>query len=84
MNVLDLLKELGGEILANKARVVVDGKIIIIGRLNDQTWEPTTEGEKLAGEVNSKKPPAKPTEPAAPQKAAPQKAAAPKASKQIK
>lgn len=79
MNVLDLLKELNGEILANKARVVVDGKIIIIGRLNDQTWEPTTEGEKLAAEVNSKRPPAKPTAPAAPQKAA-----APKASKQIK
>ena len=41
MNVLDLLSRLGGEILSNKARAMVDGKIVILARLNGDEWEYT-------------------------------------------
>jgi len=48
MNVLDLLVRLGGEILSNKARAVVDGKIVILARMNGNDWEYTPEGQELA------------------------------------
>jgi hypothetical protein len=48
MNVLDLLARLGGEILSNKARAVVDGKIVILARMNGNDWEYTPEGQELA------------------------------------
>lgn len=48
MNVLDLLSRLGGEILSNKARAMVDGKIVILARLNGDEWEYTPEGQELA------------------------------------
>jgi hypothetical protein len=48
MNVLDLLARLGGEILSNKARAVVDGKIVILARMNGNDWEYTPEGQALA------------------------------------
>jgi hypothetical protein len=50
MNVLDLLTRLGGEILSNKARAVVDGKIVILARMNGNDWVYTDEGQALANE----------------------------------
>jgi hypothetical protein len=48
MNVIDLLDRLGGEILSNKARAVVDGKIVILARLTGNDWAYTDEGQELA------------------------------------
>ena len=48
MNVIDLLARLNGEILSNKARAMVDGKIVILARLNGADWEYTPEGQELA------------------------------------
>jgi hypothetical protein len=48
MNVLDLLARLGGEILSNKARAVVDGKIVVLARMNGNDWVYTDEGQELA------------------------------------
>lgn len=58
MNVLRLMKKLDGEVLANKARANVNGKVVIIGRLINGEWEPTAEGAALEAELNAK-PPAK-------------------------
>lgn len=55
MNVLDLMKSLGGEILANKVRVNYNGKIEIIGRLMGTEWEITDRGAKISHEYNVKK-----------------------------
>jgi hypothetical protein len=48
MNVIDLLARLNGEILSNKARAVVDGKIIILARMEGVDWVYTPEGQELA------------------------------------
>jgi hypothetical protein len=48
MNIHDLLARLGGEILSNKARAVVDGKIVILARMNGNDWVYTDEGQALA------------------------------------
>ena len=48
MNVIDLLARLNGEILSNKARAMVDGKIVILARMNGADWEYTPEGQELA------------------------------------
>ena len=48
MNVLDLLARLSGEILSNKARAVVDGKIVILARMSGNDWVYTDEGQELA------------------------------------
>lgn len=48
MNVIELLARLNGEVLSNKARAVVDGKVVILARLNGTEWEYTTEGQELA------------------------------------
>jgi hypothetical protein len=50
MNIHDLLTRLGGEILSNKARAVVDGKIVILARMNGNDWVYTDEGQALANE----------------------------------
>lgn len=50
MNVIDLLPRLNGEILANKARAVVDGKIVVLARMNGADWEYTPEGQTLANQ----------------------------------
>jgi hypothetical protein len=55
MNVLDLLKALDGEIVANKARVTRNNKVEIIGRIIDNAWVMTEVGNKLALEYNSSK-----------------------------
>ena len=48
MNIHDLLARLGGEILSNKARAVIDGKIVILARMNGADWVYTDEGQALA------------------------------------
>ena len=50
MNVIDLLARLGGEILANKARATIDGKIVVLARLTGEDWVYTDEGQELANE----------------------------------
>jgi hypothetical protein len=55
MNVLELMNELGGEILANKARVNYNGKIEIVGRLMGTEWEITERGAKISYEHNVNK-----------------------------
>lgn len=47
MNVETLLSRLGGEILANKARAVVDGSIVILARLDGANWVWTDAGQQL-------------------------------------
>jgi hypothetical protein len=48
MNVIDLTTRLGGEFLANKARAIVDGQIVILARLVEHDWVYTEEGQTLA------------------------------------
>ena len=52
MNVLTFLAAMRGEILANKARVTRDGKVVIIARQIDNVWEPTEAGTKMEEEYN--------------------------------
>ena len=48
MTALELMERLGGEILNNKVRAIIDGEIVILARLNDQEWEFTERGQELA------------------------------------
>ena len=47
MDINTLLERLGGDILANKARATVDGKIIDLAVLCDQSWVWTDAGSAL-------------------------------------
>ena len=51
MNVYDLVEKLGGEICRGRARVRVDGQIVVIGQLNGDYMEFTEAGRKLANPV---------------------------------
>ena len=50
MNVIDLMARQNGEVLSKKARAVVDGKIVILARMNGADWEYTPEGQELANQ----------------------------------
>lgn len=50
MTVIELLARLNGEILSNKARAVVDGKIVILARMEGADWAYTAEGQELANQ----------------------------------
>jgi hypothetical protein len=50
MTVFDLMERLGGEILMNRIRAIIDGQIVIIATLNDQEWEYTEAGQNLYNE----------------------------------
>jgi hypothetical protein len=50
MTVFDLMERLGGEILMNRIRAMIDGKIVIVAVLNDQEWEYTEDGQALYNE----------------------------------
>ena len=50
MTVFDLMERLGGEILMNRIRAIIDGQIVIIATLNDQEWEYTEDGQALYNE----------------------------------
>ena len=52
MNVYDLVEKLGGEICRGRARVRIDGQIVVIGQLNGNEMMFTEEGRKLAAEHN--------------------------------
>jgi superfamily II DNA or RNA helicase len=47
MTVFDLMERLGGEIVMNRVRAMIDDKIVIVAALNDQEWEYTEEGQAL-------------------------------------
>jgi hypothetical protein len=47
MTALELMDRLGGEIVMNRVRVVVDGKTVVAAVLNGSEWEPTEEGTAL-------------------------------------
>lgn len=47
MTALELMERLGGEIVMNRVRVVVDGKTVVVAILNGAEWEPTEEGTAL-------------------------------------
>jgi hypothetical protein len=47
MTVFDLMERLGGEIVMNRVRAMIDGKIVVVAILNDQEWEYTEEGQAL-------------------------------------
>ncbi|NDH91403.1 MAG: hypothetical protein EBZ22_11055 [Flavobacteriia bacterium] len=61
MDVLELLERLDGDILANKARVVVDGQIIDVGYFDGPNLVFTEAGKALADEQSNipSKPPRK-------------------------
>lgn len=48
MNALELMSRLNGEVLSNKVRAVVDGKVVVLARMNGAEWEYTPEGQELA------------------------------------
>jgi hypothetical protein len=50
MTVFDLMERLGGEILMNRIRAIIDDKIVIVAVLNDQEWEYTEDGQALYNE----------------------------------
>lgn len=54
MNPLELMKRLGGEALANKLRAKVDGKIVILARLEGENYVLTDAGFNIAAELNAK------------------------------
>ena len=56
MNPLELMKRLGGEALANKLRAKIDGKIVILARLEGENYVLTDAGFNIAAELNAKIP----------------------------
>lgn len=50
MTVFELMERLGGEIVMNRVRVVIDGKIVVVAILNEQEWEYTEDGQALYNE----------------------------------
>ena len=50
MNALDLMARLGGEILGHKIRATIDGEIVVLAKLNDQSWDLTEKGQVLLNE----------------------------------
>ena len=47
MTALELMERLGGEIVMNRIRVAVDGKVEVVAVLNGNDWEPTERGTEL-------------------------------------
>ena len=47
MTALELMERLNGEIVMNRVRVVVDGKVVVVAILNCTEWEATEEGTAL-------------------------------------
>jgi len=66
MDVLNFIKDHKCEILANKARITHEGKIVIVARLHGEDWVPTEAGAKLEHELNMRKEAEKPAPKAAP------------------
>jgi hypothetical protein len=70
MNALDLMARLGGEILNNKIRAIIDGDIVIVARMEGVDWVYTAEGQELAN-VHSNQAVAEAAAPKTRKKAAP-------------
>ena len=51
MNVYELVEKMGGEICRGRARVRVDGKIVVIGQLNGDDMMFTEEGRQLLADT---------------------------------
>ena len=69
MNVLDLMARLGGETLNNKIRATVDGKIVILARMQGVDWAYTDEGQELADKHSNELAVEADSKPAKPRKA---------------
>ena len=50
MTVFELMERLGGEIVMNRVRVMLDGKIVVVAILNGTDWEYTEAGQALYNE----------------------------------
>lgn len=50
MTALDLMERLGGEIVMNRIRAMIDGKIVVVAILNGTDWEYTEAGQALYNE----------------------------------
>ena len=50
MTLFDLMERLGGEIVMNRVRATIEGKVVIVAALNDQDWEYTEAGQALYNE----------------------------------
>ena len=50
MTVFDLMERLGGEIVMNRVRAVIDGKVVVVATLNGEEWEYTEAGQALYNE----------------------------------
>ena len=48
MNALELMSRMNGQVLGHKIRAVVDGKIVVLARLEDAGWTLTEQGQELA------------------------------------
>jgi thiamine biosynthesis protein ThiC len=53
MKPLELMKRLGGEALANKLRAKVNGKIVILARLEGEEYVLTDTGFNIAAKLNA-------------------------------
>ena len=50
MTVFELMERLGGEIVMNRVRAMIDGQAVIVAILNEQEWEYTEAGQALYNE----------------------------------
>jgi hypothetical protein len=50
MTVFDLMERLGGEIVMNRVRAMIDGQVVVVAILNEQEWEYTEAGQALYNE----------------------------------
>lgn len=82
MKPLELMKRLGGEALANKLRAKVDGKIVILARLNGEEYVLTDAGFQIAAKLNASV--SKEPEPVAAEEEVPKKKTATRSRKTIK
>jgi hypothetical protein len=69
MNALDLMERLGGEILSNKIRAVIDGEIVVLARMEGVDWVMTERGQTLANEHSNQVVAEQDSKPAKPRKA---------------
>ena len=50
MTVFELMERLGGEIVMNRVRAMIDGQAVVVAILNEQEWEYTEAGQALYNE----------------------------------
>ena len=62
MGIDELTMQLGGELVANVARVQRDGRWIVLGSMVNNQWQVTEIGQKLLASVQAPPPPVEPIE----------------------